>query len=298
MLYGAGDPHRDIQVRRDDLAGLAHLVVVGDIPGVHRGPGRADGRAQFVGHLLQQAEVLAAAEAAPAGQHDLCAGEFGAFRFGAFQGDETGQPGRVGNGAECLDRGCSALGGGCVKIRGADTDDLDRVIAPHRGERVAGIDGAHEGIGRFNTDNIRDHAHVQQCRHSRHQVFAEGIRRRQDMAHPIATGDHQRRQFFGQPVFIVRRIHVQHLADAGNRGPGFGSRAAVAAGHKQRYLPAQLRGCADGVQGSPPDGMIVVFRNNQDAHIRSPSLRCAVCQPVPARPPPGRRRSAPAVRPR
>ena len=60
MLDRAGNAHRDIEVRRHDLARLAHLPVIGNEAGIDRGARSADGRAQAVGNLdALGAEVLA-----------------------------------------------------------------------------------------------------------------------------------------------------------------------------------------------------------------------------------------------
>src|SRR5215472_18587591 len=40
MLDGARDPDRDVKLRRNDLAGLPDLVIVGDKPGIDRGARR------------------------------------------------------------------------------------------------------------------------------------------------------------------------------------------------------------------------------------------------------------------
>ena len=49
MLDGAGDADGDIEFGRDDLAGLADLVVVGHEAGVDRGARGADRGAELVG---------------------------------------------------------------------------------------------------------------------------------------------------------------------------------------------------------------------------------------------------------
>src|SRR5690606_35980122 len=67
VLDRAGDPQRDVQLRRDRLAGLADLVLVGVEAGVGRRAGRPDRATQQVGELLDEREVLRAADAAPTG---------------------------------------------------------------------------------------------------------------------------------------------------------------------------------------------------------------------------------------
>ncbi len=46
MLNGARDPAGDIEVRRDHLTGLPHLVGVGDVAGVDRCPACSYGGSQ------------------------------------------------------------------------------------------------------------------------------------------------------------------------------------------------------------------------------------------------------------
>src|SRR6478735_9636027 len=49
VLDGAADANRDVQLRRDDLAGLADLPVVGRVAGVDGGAARAERGAELVG---------------------------------------------------------------------------------------------------------------------------------------------------------------------------------------------------------------------------------------------------------
>src|SRR5262245_50558201 len=61
MLDRTRDADRDIELRRHDLAGLAHLPIVGRIAGVDRRAGGADRRAELVGNRLDVfGEILAA----------------------------------------------------------------------------------------------------------------------------------------------------------------------------------------------------------------------------------------------
>ena len=67
VLDGAGDADRDVQLRRDDLAGLAHLQVVGRVACVHRRARCTDGGTELVGQLVEHLEVLGAAQRPTAG---------------------------------------------------------------------------------------------------------------------------------------------------------------------------------------------------------------------------------------
>ena len=55
MLDGARNPDSDVELRRDDLAGLADLEVVGHEAGIHRGARGADRGAELVGHRFDKA---------------------------------------------------------------------------------------------------------------------------------------------------------------------------------------------------------------------------------------------------
>ena len=70
VLDRAGDADGDVEVRRDDLAGLPDLVVVGHVARVDRRARGADRGFELVGERVEQLEVLGAAEAAAAGDDD------------------------------------------------------------------------------------------------------------------------------------------------------------------------------------------------------------------------------------
>src|ERR671922_1982176 len=96
MLDGTGNSDRDVELRCDDLAGLADLVIVGDKTGIDGGTRRADGGAKLVGDLLQQVEIVAGLHAAPARDDDPRAGELGTLRFRQLRPQELREPGRAG----------------------------------------------------------------------------------------------------------------------------------------------------------------------------------------------------------
>src|SRR5439155_23281468 len=70
MLDRAGDPDRDVQIRRDGLAGLADLLLVRAPSGVGHGAGRAERGTEGGGELLDELPVLGPAKPAPAGHDD------------------------------------------------------------------------------------------------------------------------------------------------------------------------------------------------------------------------------------
>src|SRR4051794_40351001 len=72
VLDGAGDPRREVQLRRDGLARLADLRRVGVPAGVDDRAGRGDGgvAAERLGEVVAELEALGLAEAAAAGDQD------------------------------------------------------------------------------------------------------------------------------------------------------------------------------------------------------------------------------------
>ncbi len=64
VLDRAGNADRDIDFGRDDLAGLADLIIVGRIARIDRGAAGADAGAELVGERVEQrVELLRRAEA-------------------------------------------------------------------------------------------------------------------------------------------------------------------------------------------------------------------------------------------
>ncbi|KPM75101.1 hypothetical protein AOG27_20880, partial [Pseudoalteromonas lipolytica] len=148
---GTRDAHGDVEVRGDDLAGLAHLHVVGNEAGVHRGTRGADGRAQLVGDAVEELEVLAVAHAAATGDDHLGGTQLGTVGLGQLLLDEGGL-GVVGHEVHGLDGGAAALTHR-IEAGGAHGDHLQRVLALHCGDGVAGVDRAFEGIRGLDGDD-------------------------------------------------------------------------------------------------------------------------------------------------
>src|SRR5690606_8328339 len=91
MLDRPGDPGRQVELRRDGLAGLPDLELVRVVAGVGRRPGGADRPAEQVSELLQQPEPLRAADSSTAGDDLRGLGE---LRPGPRRlGDRTLAPG-------------------------------------------------------------------------------------------------------------------------------------------------------------------------------------------------------------
>ncbi len=269
MLDRAGDADRDVKLRRDDLAGLADLIVVGDEPGIDRGARRADRGAELVGDRLDQMEIVARLHAAPARDDDPGAGQLGPLGFRQLGLDELGEAGRAGA-AHRLDRSRAALGRARRKRGAAHGDDLDRVLRLHRRQRVAGIDRAHERILRDNAADVGDLHHVEQRGDARHQILALRRRRGEQMRVLRRQADQQRRDILGEAVAIGRVVGDQHLRHAGDLGGGIGGGAAILAGDEDVDVAGaglrQLGGGGGGVQGGGLDRIVVVLGDDENSH--------------------------------
>jgi hypothetical protein len=112
VLDRAGDADRDVQLRRDDLAGLADLHVVGHVAGIHRGARGADGGAELVGQLVDDLEVLGRADAAAAGDHARGALQVGAVALALLAVRRSGCASAVRRRRSRFDRRAAAVAGG------------------------------------------------------------------------------------------------------------------------------------------------------------------------------------------
>lgn len=90
----------------------------------------------------------------------MAAPSSGALGFGQFAVRELGLGG-IGSGADAFDF-CAVSAVDRIKGGAADGDDLDRVGALYRGQCIAGVDRADEGIGRFNAGDFRDLRDIKQ----------------------------------------------------------------------------------------------------------------------------------------
>src|SRR5690606_37548117 len=79
----------DVQLRRDDLAGLTDLHVVRHETGVYRGARSTDSGTELVGQGVQVLEVVAVLHAATAGNDDLGSGQFRTIGLGQLFTDES-----------------------------------------------------------------------------------------------------------------------------------------------------------------------------------------------------------------
>ncbi|MCY1233955.1 hypothetical protein D9M72_465200 [compost metagenome] len=279
MLDGTGDAHGDVQLRRDDLAGLADLHVVRHEAGVDGGTGRAYGGAQLVSQGVEVLEVVAVLHATAAGDDDLGCGQFRTVGLRQLFTDEGGGAG-VGDGADGLDSSSAAFSGSGVETGGPHGDHLHRSRGLHGGDGVTGVDRTLEGVGAFNGDDLGDLVDVQQGSDARQVVLAVGGRRRQHVAVALAQLRNQRRDVFRQLMRVGGVVGYQHLGHAGDLGSGFGHGTDALPCHEDDHLATDLLRGGHGVECGGCQRAVVVFSDYQDSHLRSPSLRSSVCRPV------------------
>jgi hypothetical protein len=134
------------------------------------------------------------------------------------------------------------LGFGGVERGGAHRDQLDRIGALDRGERVAGVDRTHEGVGGLDRDDVADLRHVEQRGHARQHVLARGGGRREHVAVAAGQAPDQLGDVLGGLRLVLRRVAHQHLGHAGDLGRGFGRGAAAGTRHQHMDVAAQLAG--------------------------------------------------------
>src|SRR5690606_18938329 len=124
VLDGTGDTHGDVQLRRDDLAGLTDLHVVGHETGVHRSAGRTDSGTQLVGQAVEQLEIVAVLHAAPAGDDDLGSGQFRTIGLGQLFANEY-RLARITCARDLLDGSGTTFSRHRIEARGTHGDHLD-----------------------------------------------------------------------------------------------------------------------------------------------------------------------------
>mmetsp|Transcript_44045 Transcript_44045/g.127376 ORF Transcript_44045/g.127376 Transcript_44045/m.127376 type:complete len:246 (+) Transcript_44045:144-881(+) len=176
VLDGAADAHRHVELRRHDLAGLAHLELVGHETRVHCRTRGAHGRVELVAEGLQhRGEVLTVLEASASRNDPACAVQHRLVADLLRVADPADAGARVGlrwQGLHGRGRGGlpSLLEGG-----GPEGQDLDLVAALHRGDGVARVHGpAEDAVLRSHGDDVCDRLHVKLCGHAGQGLLAEG----------------------------------------------------------------------------------------------------------------------------
>src|SRR4051812_43184527 len=138
MLDRSRYADRDVAFRRDDLAGLADLIVVRRIAGVDRGAAGADRRAELVGERVYiLMELLRRSERAAARDDDLGAGQLGPLGRRDLGADKVREAGIAAAG-ERLDYAVANLVIGLLERCAADGEHLLGIRRLDRGDGVAG----------------------------------------------------------------------------------------------------------------------------------------------------------------
>ncbi len=141
MLDRTGNADGDIQVRSDDFTRLPNLHFVRGIACVDRSTRRADPGAHRVRKLVDDLEILFAAQRAAAGDHDRRRLQVGAIGFCRQDLDKPRMRRQFGSRRHGLDSGIAAttsrLVGRCPDGRddrsvGVDFDGDDRVTGVYR----------------------------------------------------------------------------------------------------------------------------------------------------------------------
>src|SRR5215472_13526157 len=154
VLDGARDPDGDVQLRRNGLAGLAHLMAVRYPSCIDDGTRRSDGTAERFCELLDDVEVLGPAEPATAGDDDA---RFIDAKFTGFLRDRFDDLRRIRLAACCRDRLHLALARLLSRgeaVRPADDDAELDVLESYRRD-----DGAAE-LRRLDDDRTIGHGDV------------------------------------------------------------------------------------------------------------------------------------------
>ena len=273
MLDGARDADRDIDVGRDDLAGLADLIVVGGEARVHRRAAGADRGTELVRERLdERVELLFRAERTAAGDDHRGAGELGTRRLLGLGTDEA-RPALVAGRGDGFDAGVAAFGRCLFEAGGAHGDDLLGVARLHGRDRIAGVDRANERVGALDRDDVADLHDVEQRCDARGDILAD----RGGVGEEGVVVGHQRHHqggdILGQHVRIRRIVRQQHLRDARNLRHGVGGlRGGVAVSCDQRDHVTQLGSSGKGGERRVLHAAVELFDQYQHAHAITPRL--------------------------
>ena len=195
-------------------------------------------------------EILAILHAAAARDDDLGRGELrpvGLREVLALIGREAG----IGRRGHLLDRRRAALSRR-LEGRGAHRDELLLVARLHRLHGIAGIDEAHEGIGRLHFGDVGDLHDVEQRGGARHVVLAVGGGGRDDMIIGPGERHDERRHRLGERALILRRIDMQDLLHALELRRLRGGAVGLVAGDEHMHVAAELERPRSAPCGSRP----------------------------------------------
>jgi hypothetical protein len=173
----------------------------------------------------------------------------------------------IGRRGDILDRSRTALAGR-LEGRGADGDDLFRILRLHGLDRVAGIDRPLERVWPEHLAHVRHLHHVEQRRHARHDVLAVGRGRRNDCVIGARERDDQRRERLGKRMLVRRAVGEQHFRHGVELCRGVRDRLGVLAGDQNVHLAAhRLRG-GERLVGRILQRLVVVLGDEERGHRR------------------------------
>jgi hypothetical protein len=266
MLDRAGDTDGDVQLWRNDLAGLTDLHIVGYKTCVDRSAGSADGSAQLVGQSVQVFEVVTVLHAAAAGNDDLGSGQFRTIRLGQFFANEA----RSASVVSCSNRFNSSrttFSSNRVEAGGTHGDDFHRSVRLHGGNRVTGVDRTLEGVSAFYRDDLGDLVNVQLRGNAWQDVFAVGSSGSQDVAVALAKLCNQWSDVFRQLMRVSGIVSVQDFAHASDFRSGFSHGASALTCNQHVDVAADFGSSSHGVQCGRGQHFVVVFSDYQDSHF-------------------------------
>ncbi|CAI8928623.1 Hemolysin-type calcium-binding region [Pseudomonas marginalis] len=266
MLDRAGDTDGDVQLWRNDLAGLADLHVVGYEACVDGRAGGADRSAELVGQGVQVLEVVTVLHAAAAGNDDLGSGQLRTVRLGQLFADKAGGASVVGRG-NSFNGSRATFSGNRVETGGTHGDDFDGSGRLHGGNRVTGVDRALEGVGAFYRDDLGDLVNVQLRGNAWQDVFAVGSGGSQDVAVASAQLCYQRGDVFRQLVSVSGIVGQQYFAHASHFGCSLSHGASALTGDQYVDVATDFSGSSNSVQGGRGQHLVVVFSDYQDSHF-------------------------------
>ncbi|CAE6865191.1 hypothetical protein R69776_08215 [Paraburkholderia nemoris] len=299
MLDRARDADRHIQLRRNDLAGLADLIVVRYEARIHCRARCAQRCVQLVRQRLQNLRVvLAIAETTATRDDDLRRGQLRTVQLRHFTAHELREA-RVGCRFDLLNRCAAAFCCHRVEAGRANRDDLDRILRLNRGDSIACIDRALERIGAVHCGDVADLRDVELRGDTRRDVLAVGSRRREDVRVVLRDVHHGCLNVFRQTRFELRGVGQQDLRNTCNLRGGVRCGLRVVTCHQHVDIATNLlRGC-NRVQRRGLDRRVVVFSNYQIRHfvrlLTAPWLRSSASRPASSHPAPSHRRSASAA---
>jgi hypothetical protein len=195
LADGSPEIRRRVELRRDDLAGLPYLELVGDESRIDGGPRRTERRAEHVGELGDEPEALGAAERAPAGddaprRHQLrpCAAA-GPPRHEARVTRQRDVEGALRDGRR------RPFGHSCVRREAYRRDDDALGIRVDGHDGIAGVNGPAEAVRAQDGEHVADLPDAEQRRgDARQQILAERRRRAEQVAEPYGQACELRRE--------------------------------------------------------------------------------------------------------